>query len=163
MAAATDEAILLRVVHDIPGRLRLRLSPEVGAESVADAAARIDGVVECRWSPLTRGLLADVIVGEVARHVAPGEAPEAVSAAASPRPATLGDAVKVTFAEIDDRLRTASYGQVGLSGLVTFALAGWGMAGIFRGRVAPLAWSSAFWYAHGLFRDYHVSPPDAVS
>jgi hypothetical protein len=154
-------------VHDIPGRLRLRLSPDVGAENVADAAARIDGVVESRWSPLTRGLLVryrpeavdpDAIVAEVARHVAPGEPPETISAVPSPRPATLGDAVKVTFAAIDDRLRTASYGQVGLSGLVTFAVAGWGMAQIVRGRVAPLAWSSAFWYAHGLFRDYHVSP-----
>ena len=30
----------------------------------------------------------------------------------------------------------------------------WAARELLRGRTAPLAWSSALWYAHGLFRDY---------
>jgi hypothetical protein len=39
---------------------------------------------------------------------------------------------------------------------VPLALTIWAGREILRGHAAPLAWSSALWYAHGLFRDYSV-------
>ena len=50
-------------------------------------------------------------------------------------------------------------GAVGLGGLVPSALILWAVAEVVRGRVRPLAWSSALWYAYGLFRDYVVETP----
>jgi hypothetical protein len=60
---------------------------------------------------------------------------------------------------LDDRVQRATRGTVGLAGLLPLALAGWAVAELVRGRTGPLAWSSALWYAHGLYRDYSVSVP----
>ena len=50
-------------------------------------------------------------------------------------------------------MQSATHGLLGLGGLFPVALTAWAMAEVVRGRVAPLAWSSALWYAHGLFRN----------
>src|SRR5260370_39572060 len=47
----------LRVAHDIPGRLRLRLPVGVSVEGLIDAVAAQPGVQACTWSPRTRSLL----------------------------------------------------------------------------------------------------------
>ena len=60
------------------------------------------------------------------------------------------------FGEVDERVQHATRGLVGLSGLLPVALTAWALAEVVRGRAAPLAWTSALWYAHGLFRDYQV-------
>jgi len=33
----------------------------------------------------------------------------------------------------------------------------WAGRQLLRGPITPLAWTSALWYAHGLFRDYHAT------
>jgi hypothetical protein len=68
--------------------------------------------------------------------------------------AMLSRGVREMFGEIDERVRHASRGLVGLGGLLPVALTAWAIAELARGRAAPLAWSSALWYAHGLYRDY---------
>ena len=35
---------------------------------------------------------------------------------------------------------------------------GWALIEVVRGRTGPLAWSTALWYAHGLYRDYSLPP-----
>jgi hypothetical protein len=47
---------------------------------------------------------------------------------------------------------------MGLGGLLPLALGGWAVAELVRGRTGPLAWSTALWYAHGLYRDYSIPP-----
>jgi len=47
-----------------------------------------------------------------------------------------------------------SGGALTLGMLVPAVLTLWAARELLRGRAAPLAWSSALWYAHGLFRDY---------
>src|SRR5256885_15136957 len=47
----------LRVAHDIPGRLRLRVPVGVSVEGLIDAVAAQPGVQACTWSPRTRSLL----------------------------------------------------------------------------------------------------------
>ena len=45
---------------------------------------------------------------------------------------------------------------VGLGSLVPVALTVWAARELLLGRAGPLAWSTALWYAHGLFRDYNT-------
>jgi hypothetical protein len=61
-----------------------------------------------------------------------------------------------TASDLDRGVRLTTRGLLGLGGLVPVALALWAVAEIARGRMAPLAWSTALWYAHGLFRDYNA-------
>src|SRR5438309_629317 len=79
------------------------------------------------------------------------------------RPAAGGHAlahgVRDAARDLDHRVRRVTRGVVGLGGLVPSALILWAVAEVVRGRVRPLAWSSALWYAYGLFRDYVVETP----
>src|SRR5882762_2970006 len=47
----------LRIAHDVPGRLRLRLPVGVSVEGLIDAVGAQPGVQACTWSPRTRSLL----------------------------------------------------------------------------------------------------------
>ncbi len=59
---------------------------------------------------------------------------------------------------MDRRVRRATRDMIGLGGVVPAALAIWAVRELMLGRTAPLAWSTALWYAHGLFRDYNTPP-----
>jgi hypothetical protein len=71
----------------------------------------------------------------------------------------VSSALVETFGDLNKRLERATHGTVGLQGLIPVALVGWAAVEVLRGRVTPLTWSTALWYAHGLFRDYNVTPP----
>jgi hypothetical protein len=161
----------LRVAHDIPGRLRLRVPVGVSVEGLMDAVAAQPGVQACTWSPRTRSLLvvyrpdsasAAGILEIVAHHTSltvalNGESPEAS------KPAEGGDAlargVRDAARDLDHRVRRVTRGVVGLGGLLPTLLVFWAVGEVVRGRVRPLAWTSALWYAYGLFRDYVVETP----
>jgi hypothetical protein len=158
----------LRIAHDIPGRLRVRIPVGAQTEGLEAAVGAQPGVAACTWSPRTRSLLvlydsahADraAITDAVARATG-RDAPPATGAnghAPTPEPgAALAQGVNEMFGEIDQRVRRASRGLLGLAGVLPVALTAWAVAELMRGRAAPLAWSSALWYAHGLFRDYQV-------
>lgn len=161
----------LLIVHDIPGRLRLRLSAGVAADGLAEAVRREPGVVGCTWSPRTRGLLvlyraevtdATAVAGAVAR-LCGAEAP-AAGADPGHQPivgepgVALAAGLRAAARVLDARVQRATRGAVGLAGLLPLALAGWAVGELVRGRTGPLAWSTALWYAHGLYRDYSIPP-----
>jgi hypothetical protein len=160
----------LTVAHALPGRLRLRLPARADVEGLATAVTAFDGVTACTWSPRTRGLLvrydpqatdATTIVEGVAAHTGV-EAPE--TSAAADRPAAvapLGAVVPAMFAEANRSVAHATRGAIDLGSGIPLLLVGWAALELVRGRAAPLAWSSALWYAHGLFRDYNL--PSAQS
>jgi hypothetical protein len=155
------------LVHDIPGRLRLRLPGAENGPDIASALAREPVVTSATWSPRTRSLLilynaaaADraALVRRVA-HDAGLDGP-AVLGLPPTRVVADGDnfarSVTEAFAEIDGRVRRATRGLIGLRGVMPLALVGWALGAAVRRGVAPLSWSSALWYAHGLFRDYNT-------
>lgn len=153
------------IVHDIPGRLRLRLGRAL--PGIDDEVRRERGVTGCTWSPGTRSLLvrydegqttAGAIVEAVAARVS-GEAPATASAATAARAPELGRAVARTMAEANAAVGRLSGGFIDLRTLLPLALAGWAVRELMLGRAGPLAWSTALWYSHGLFRDYNL-PPD---
>jgi hypothetical protein len=161
----------LAVVHDIPGRLRLRFPAGVSADGAREALGAEPGVQTCVWSPRTRSLLVlydrdrtsgSTIVEAVARFTGLGAAmPTARGTAtieAEPG-GTLALGVREMFGDFDERLQRTTRGLIGLRGVLPAALAGWALTELIRGRAAPLAWSSALWYAHGLFRDYQLPGP----
>jgi Heavy metal associated domain 2 len=155
----------LAVVHDIPGRLRLRLPRGTTTAELAAVVGRQPGVIECRWAARTRSLLIQyqpgvtspsALVEAVAAHSGaapeprPGPAPAPVS-----RP-PLARAIATSLAELDQGVARATRGALDLRLLFPLALAGWALREILRGQAGALAWSSALWYAHGLFRDYNL-------
>ena len=151
----------LEVVHGIPGRLRLRVPSSVRAADLSAAVTALPGVTSVTWSPRTRGLLVlydreradeSAIVAALAQH-AQLDVTRPHTGANGQRP-TLAAAVTSLFGEVDARVVHASGGAVSLGVLVPAVLMLWAAREFLRGRTAPLAWSSAIWYAHGLFRDY---------
>jgi hypothetical protein len=160
------------VVHDIPGRLRLRLPPGANADGARQALGAESGVQACEWSPRTRSLLVlydrdrtsgSTIVDAVARVTGldasmPPGGDTATTEVAPAGTLTLG--VRDMFSDLDQRIQRTTRGLIGLRGVLPTALAAWALTEIIRGRAAPLAWSSALWYAHGLFRDYQLPTPE---
>jgi hypothetical protein len=101
----------------------------------------------------------------VARHSGL-DVPSDLAAAQPPVPvartepgSALTGAVMDGFGELDQRVQRATRGLLGLAGLVPLALSAWAVRQIARGRVTPIAWSTALWYAHSIFRDYNARAP----
>jgi hypothetical protein len=162
-----------RVLHAIPGRVRVRLPDDVDGPALAARAREQPGIVEAHWSPLTRGLLVrydpastspEALLAAAAptRRTAP--AGSARSAAVAPPPAgspsaRVAAAIRHAVSQLDAGVARSTAGMLDLGLVLALGLFGWAIRELVRGQVAPLAWSSALWYAHGLFRDYHGPAP----
>jgi Heavy metal associated domain 2 len=157
------------IVHDIPGRLRLRLPNVPAVEDLVRELTAVPGIVECAWSPRTGSLRihydrAVITPGTIVEWVASraavaGPEPERAPApAAASTRASFGTAVKTAMTEVNQRVSRVTGGTFDLPGLLVVSLVVWAAREIVRGRVAPLAWSTALWYANGLFHDYHIGP-----
>jgi hypothetical protein len=165
----------LRVLHDIPGRLRVALPDRVDPGPVLESLRKLGGVTLTRWSPRTRSLVVLYDPAATTPHAlretieANVEEPEPIGAADETRPSIpaerpavrLAAAIRQTTSELDAGIASATGGWLDLKLLLPLALLGWAARELIRGQVAPLAWSSALWYAHGLFRDYNI-PGDNV-
>jgi Heavy metal associated domain 2 len=155
----------LTVVHALPGRVRLRVPARADDEGLAQAVSALDGVAGCTWTPRTRSLLvryepAVIDTATIAERVAAhtGVATPARDPERAPVP-PFAELVPSLFARVNERLARATRGTVDLATGVPLALVAWAAIELLRGRTAPLAWSSALWYAHGLFRDYNLADP----
>jgi hypothetical protein len=156
----------LQLVHDIPGRLRLRIPRGVRTVGLREAVEAVPGVIASAWSPRTRSLLVQYqaeattpedIAAHVARHAGIDEVVAVDPAGYTNGRPAVSAAIVEAVGTVDQGVRRASRGLVGLGLLLPVALTVWAIAEVLRGRTAPLAWSTALWYAHGLFRDYNVS------
>ncbi len=162
----------LAIMHDIPGRLRVRLPAGARTEGVAEAVARLPGVADIRWSPGTRSLLAlyragevdvDNLVESIAAQAGVEVAPTAPAASGKTNgraPTAVAGAVIETVGSLNRRITGATGGALSLGLLVPLALTLWAVRDIIRGPIRSLPWSTALWYAHGLFRDYNLTPGD---
>lgn len=157
----------LAIVHDIPGRIRLRGIAPAQLARAAQAVRELAGVSSCQVSARTGSLLVHYHPGDTE----PAAIVEAVSAEAAmdgtavdlrPPPASrdgshVASAVVTAVGEMDRRIGRFTGGALGLRILLPLGLVAWALREIAVGRAGPLAWSAALWYAHGLFRDYSVS------
>jgi hypothetical protein len=138
--------------------------PAPDGASLSEALRPLAGIQTTIWTPLTCGLLvsydpssitADAILEAVG--TLPDFPPYDIDRddrRPPGTPPTLAGGVSRAVGELDERVHRVSRGTLGLGMLIPAALALWAVSEIARGRVAPLSWSSALWYAHGLFRDY---------
>lgn len=164
-----DERSTLRVVHALPGRLRLRGPARAVSEELAETIRGLAGVRSCSWSARTRSILVlfepdTITAAAITQAVASqtgidvnlmDDLSHVLRARGPTGQATFAAGVAETFAELDHRVQRTTRGLVGLGALVPLVLTAWAAREIAVGRTAPLAWSTALWYAHGLFRDYH--------
>src|SRR5262249_32345996 len=169
--APASAVAALQVAHDIPGRLRLRLPPGVQGAAVVEAMHGQPGVTECAWAPLTGSLLLryrpdattgaallDAVAARTGLTPAPRNGNGGPRPAAAPRggAAALAAAVTQGVAELNAGVGRMTGGVLDLRTLLPLVLAAWAFREIVRGQAGSLAWSSALWYAHGLFRDYSL-------
>jgi hypothetical protein len=156
----------LSIAHVSRGRLRVRIPRDADVTGVEDAVAALPGVRSVTWQPRTRGLLvlyepgaveSSTILDAVAEH-ADLDLPDVPAPADHEPPLTALLARPV--ADLNQRLHRLSGGLADLRSLAPAVLVAWAALQLLRGRGAPLAWSSALWYAHGLFRDYSVKAPE---
>jgi hypothetical protein len=156
------DAGAIRIAHDIPGRLRVKLPPGPSADP-AGALERLNGVHSAVWSPRTRSLLIRydpslVTSAEITRTIAEEtDLEEPVSSSRSEsqderRP--VARAVLDVFNTLNERVGRRTRGRLNLGLLVATGLVLWSGRQLLRGPVTSLSWTSALWYAHGLFRDY---------
>jgi len=155
----------LAIVHDIPGRLRLRLPPGAGSAGLTDVVDQLPGAQATVWSPRTRSLLIHYDPGvlnaaDIARAVAehadltlPDDNEPAGQAADGRSP--VAAALSGTLSNVNARIAQRTRGRVDLPLLLSVGLLFWAARQLLRGPVTALSWTSALWYAHGLFRDYH--------
>jgi Heavy metal associated domain 2 len=158
-----------QILHRIPGRLRLRLPDPADPREVVTALEGQGGFLSWRWNHRTRSLLllydtqatsSEAVLEIVADRLDGLDIEQAPpSAPAAAKPSALAVAVSQGLAELDSRVTNATRGLLDLRFLFPLALFAWAARELGRGAVAPLAWSSALWYAHGLFRDYNLATP----
>ena len=165
-----DTSRALGIVHDIPGRLRLRLPPSAESAGLTDVLEQLPGAQSTVWSPRTRSLLihydpgvlsAADIASAVADHAdltlpTDDALPGGTAGGRSPVAAALSD----TLGDVNARVARRTGGRVDLPLLLSVGLLFWAARQLLRGPVTALSWTSALWYAHGLFRDYHGPPRD---
>jgi hypothetical protein len=160
----------LGIVHDIPGRLRLRLPPGARAAGLTDVLDRLPGARSTVWSPRTRTLLVhydpDVLrAPDIARAVAehadlPLDNAHLSGSARSGGRLPMAVALSEAVGDINAGVARRTRGRVDLPLLMSVGLLFWAGRQLLRGPATALSWSSALWYAHGLFRDYHASSRD---
>ena len=153
----------VRIVHEIPGRLRLRLPPGADTAGLQGVIDGLNGVQSSVWSPRTRSLLIRYDPGvltsaEIARAVAEHAdldppAPSAEPGSDESR-SPVASAIVDTFNGLNERIARRTRGRVDLPMLMSVGLVLWAGRQLLRGPVTALSWTSALWYAHGLFRDY---------
>ena len=149
----------LAVVHNISGRLRVRLPAGTDAAGLVKHMRTHEGVSSCRFDARTRSLLIEYRPGEVAlesilnqvRSITGAETDPEESAEIVP-PTPLSKVVKGALSDLNLRISDRTARQLNVRMIVAASLSAWAVGQIVRGRAKPLEWSTALWYAYELFR-----------
>jgi hypothetical protein len=147
--------------------MRFRGPARSMSEELVEAVGGLTGVQGCHRSTRTGSLLvtfdpntitADAIAEAVVEHAGIGEKLVDLARDGAPRASNgqgaFAAGVTQTVSALDQQLQRKTRGFIGLSGLVPGMLILWAVRQIALGRANPLSWTSALWYAHGIFRDY---------
>src|SRR5215471_21722832 len=137
-------------------------SPATSGAGLGDVVDRLDGAQSSLWSPRTRSLLirydpSVLTPAEIGRAVAEHadlDPPEPGAEPSEDGRGSVAAAVIDTFNGVNERVARRTRGRVDLGLLVSVGLVLWAGRQLLRGPVTSLSWTSALWYAHGLFRDY---------
>jgi hypothetical protein len=127
------------VVHETPGRSRLRVAEKRGDRAYFEAAQRVlsgcPGVRRVSVSPLTGSLLV-LHAGELAAVVSFARDRAIFELAAAPLPDTFAS-IEAEVRRLDTKLRAGSQERWGVAGLTFYGLVGAGLWQLVQGRVLP--------------------------
>src|SRR2546428_728528 len=107
-----------------------------------------------------RRILAEPIVDAIVEQAGVDLAPVPDASATPGNGSPVAAALVQTVSGMDRRLGRASGGVFTLGVLLPLALTLWAIRDLTRGPIRSLPWSTALWYAHGLFRDYNIHGRD---
>jgi len=173
----------IRVVHELPGRLRLRLSwlgrePDL-AVSLADRLAECRGVIEVAIRPRTGSVLctfdpeiidAAGIVDAVQRHAQAATVLARGQSAPGPRRpvarsgSSMGHALADAFRGIDADVAAATDGRLDLGVIAALAFAGLGAGEVLFTRQLPAPpWFNLAWWAFRTFTMFEQAGDTAAA
>ena len=159
------DAPVVQVVHDSPGRLRLRVpraAPEDGTWSRAERALTgLAGVQQVRPNALASSLVVyydDGVVGASALLDALARAGlTVVYSSTDPEPPPAGErshvarSIESFFGSADGEVTRLTNGTVDLRTLVPLGLGALALREILAGRVGPAPWFTLVWWAFDSF------------
>lgn len=178
MAVIDQPGYVARIVHQTPGRLRLRLPRELvngrGAERLHEALAGLAGVQHVRLTPQASSLLVQYDPARVAPealaatlqragvHLAPATAP-APSAA---EPTALGQLIDRLAGQLNERVDRATGHLLDLRTLLPVGLGALALREVLAGRVQAAPWYVLLWWSFDAYlklrrRAPNASPPPA--
>jgi hypothetical protein len=155
----------VQVVHELPGRIRLRAGPlrrEEEAEPAARALAALHGVAEVRAHPFTGSFLvryddarldgaavADALAAAIGgATVLPRGAPSPVPPAGTGLTSAVGRALVQLYREVNAELLRRTGGGLDLPVVATAAFLGMGAAEVVaRRKIAAPPWFNLAWWS----------------
>lgn len=151
------------IEHFLPGRLRVRLPREADLERLVEDWKGRAGVISASASPVTGGALVRFDPAQVEAQslldVLGAHSLRAVPLDPAPTPTTVAEALVTATTALDAKVKQSTRGALSLGSVLPLGLVGWAASELVRGRARPLAWTSALWYAHSIFRDYNREAP----
>lgn len=172
MAVIDQPGYVARVVHQTPGRLRLRLPRELvngrGAERLHEALAGLAGVQHVRLTPQASSLLVQYDPARVAPealaaalqragiHLAP-----ATTAPPPDEPTALGQLIDRLAGQLNERVDRATGHVLDLRTLLPVGLGALALREVLAGRVQAAPWYVLLWWSFDAYLKLRRRAPDA--
>ncbi|HIJ59942.1 MAG TPA: hypothetical protein HPP56_04940, partial [Nitrospirae bacterium] len=143
------------VVHNIPGRIRLKIDSKKGNKSffdkVMDSLVGIKEIQKIEINPTTGSIIiySNESSDSIIRLMKEQKLFHIVEKNISTR--RIHGSFKGAYNEIDKKIKTLTAGELNLADAAFLGLLGMGIYQIQRGNFTAPAWYTAFWYAMNVF------------
>jgi hypothetical protein len=145
----------LKVVHNIPGRLRVRLPTHAHLPGLEVQLLANSGVRAARHVPRTRSVVIqyhpEETTAETLLHALAAITGIEVDAGFAVGDLPLSESITGAVSRVNTALTRHTANQIDLPTLLALSLGG-AVLQLVRGRARPLPWPTALWYAYELFR-----------
>ena len=180
MSAANHPAYVARIVHNTPGRLRLRLPRQALADEGAALQQVLASTAGVQMARVTQGASSLLVLYDPATvsvpalsevlhaagvHVAPQA--EDTEQSAAPHPAgehsLVSQLIGFFTARADARVGTATHGWLNLRTVVPMAFGVMALREILSGRLGAAPWYTLLWWMFDSYLKLHPPPAEPPS
>jgi hypothetical protein len=154
----------LAVIHNIPGRLRVRLPLGVQVPGLEKQLRAHPGVKTYRHSPRARSVLLEYEPTETTAETLlelmasiAGIDVDPLEAGPGGLPAPLSHTITRAVSSLNAEIAKRTSYHLDMRTLLALSLGAWAATQIVRGRARSLPWSTALWYAYELFRHHTLA------
>lgn len=161
--AAMEQLPAARVIHSMPGRVRIRFSPALSSSSIGNIREHLEHALACdriQANPATASILLqgpNLTLGALAGAGLSGNLFRLMPPDA-PSPALVSRHARRQVKRIDTGIRRLTGNSLNLSGSVFIVLIGHAMTEIIRGRLVLPSWFTALWFATTLYNREWLGP-----